>query len=141
MNESDKDEVRYIVCVWCGNWISRGSYSKRKERKLEDADSCKDCRDVAKYTDAPKFRKVSRTHATLGKIECLAWNGDLDDDWNPIDENGELFRPGERICGAKDCIDIHHVITPKKSATDYKLLIAMHEMQEYNKKVRANNGL
>ena len=115
MNETDKDESTQ-ACTRCGALILKAIVSKRRERKDQYADECKDCRDVRKYTETYFFRKVVRTHPKLGKIECLAWSGDIDENWNPIDENGELYRPGERICGAKDCIDIHHVIPPKTRA-------------------------
>lgn len=117
MNESDKDEL-YQACTRCGAWIIRDIVSKRKQRNDQYADECKDCRDVRKYTDTYWLRTVIRQHPTLGRIECLAWNGELDDDWRPIDENGDLYRPGERICGAKDCVSLHHVIAP---ATDAKV--------------------
>jgi hypothetical protein len=43
----------------------------------------------------------------------MAWNGDLDDDWNPIDDDGNLYRAGVRICGAKDCVDLNHIVLDK----------------------------
>jgi hypothetical protein len=136
MNETDKNEL-HQACTRCGAFILKAVVSKRKERKDQYADECKDCRDVRKYTETYFFRKVVRTHPKLGKIECLAWSGDIDDNWNPIDENGELYRPGERICGAKDCIDIHHVIPPKPlTVSDTELILGMHEMQQHNRKVR-----
>jgi hypothetical protein len=136
MNETDKKEL-HQACTRCGAFILKAVVSKRRERKDQYADECKDCRDVRKYTETYFFRKVVRTHPKLGKIECLAWSGDIDDNWNPIDENGELYRPGERICGAKDCIDIHHVIASKVlTVSDTDLILGMHEMQQHNKKIR-----
>ena len=138
MNESDKDEL-YQACTRCGAWIIRDIVSKRKQRNDQNPDECKDCRDVRKYTDTYWLRTVIRQHPTLGKIECLAWNGELDDDWNPIDENGDLYRPGERICGAKDCVSIHHVIEPKPlTVSDTDLILASMEVRKVHerKKVR-----
>lgn len=130
MNESDKDEL-YQACTRCGAWIIRDIVSKRRQRNDQYADECKDCRDVRKYTETYFLRTVIRKHPTLGKIECLAWNGELDDDWNPIDENGDLYRPGERICGAKDCVSIHHVITPKPlTVTDTELILMSMEVRK-----------
>lgn len=111
--DDDKDELRFVACVWCGQWITKKVFLKRQQRKLEDADQCKDCRDVRKYEDIKNFRRSARTSPKLGRVECLAWNGDLDDDWNPVDEDGELYRPGERICGAKDCVDLNHIVAVK----------------------------
>jgi hypothetical protein len=136
MNETDKNEL-HQACTRCGAFILKAVVSKRRERKDQYADECKDCRDVRKYTETYFLRKVVRQHPTLGKIECLAWNGDIDENWNPIDENGELYRPGERICGAKDCVDIHHVIAPEPlTVSDTELILGMHEMQQHNRKVR-----
>jgi hypothetical protein len=130
MNESDKDEL-YQACTRCGAWIIRDIVSKRRQRNDQYADECKDCRDVRKYTETYFLRTVIRKHPTLGKIECLAWNGELDDDWNPIDENGDLYRPGERICGAKDCVSIHHVIPPKPlTVSDTDLILASMEVRK-----------
>jgi hypothetical protein len=42
------------------------------------------------------------------------WTGDLDDNWQPIDEDGQLYRPGERLCGLKDCVKQSHVIETDK---------------------------
>ena len=115
MNESDKDEL-YQACTRCGAWINKDIVSKRRHRNDQNPDECKDCRDVRKYTDTYFLRRVTRKHPKLGKIECLAWNGEVDDDWNPIDENGDLYRPGKRICGAKDCVDLNHVVAAKTRA-------------------------
>jgi hypothetical protein len=137
MNETDKNEL-HQACTRCGAFILKAVVSKRRERKDQYADECKDCRDVRKYTETYFLRKVVRQHPTLGKIECLAWNGDIDENWNPIDENGELYRPGERICGAKDCVDIHHIIAPEVlTVSDTELILGMHEMQQHNRKTRA----
>jgi hypothetical protein len=137
MKDLDKDEALYVPCVWCGREINKDIVCKRKQRKDEQPDQCKDCRDVRKPADTSRFRKVVRTHPKLGKIECRAWNGEIDDNWNPIDENGELYRPGERICGAKDCVDIHHIIAAEPlTVSDTELILGMHEMQQHNRKVR-----
>lgn len=134
MNESDKDEL-YQACTRCGAWIIRDIVSKRKQRNDQYADECKDCRDVRKYTDTYWLRTVIRKHPTLGRIECLAWNGELDDDWNPIDENGDLYRPGERLCGAKDCVSIHHVIEPKPlTVSDTDLILMSMEVRKVHQR-------
>ena len=139
MTVSDKDEL-YQACTRCGAWIVRDVVHKRRQRNDQYADECKDCRDVRKYSETYFLRTVIRKHPTLGKIECLAWNGEIDVNCNPIDDNGELYRPGERLCGAKDCVSIHHVIEPKPlTVSDTELILGMHEMQQHNRKVRAKN--
>jgi hypothetical protein len=111
--DEDRDELRFVACIWCGQWITKKVFAKRQSRQLDDADQCKDCRDVRKYEDSKYFRKTARTSLKLGRIECMAWNGDLDDDWNPIDDDGNLYRAGVRICGAKDCVDLNHIVLDK----------------------------
>jgi hypothetical protein len=36
--------------------------------------------------------------------------GLLDQNLNPIDENGVLFLVGERVCGHKDCVNEAHIV-------------------------------
>jgi hypothetical protein len=38
------------------------------------------------------------------------WTGELNDNWQPITDDGQLYRPGERLCGLKDCVKQAHVI-------------------------------
>jgi hypothetical protein len=137
MNKSDKDEAIYVPCIWCGREINKDIVCKRRHRKDEQPDQCKDCRDVRKFVEPARFRRVSRKHPTLGKIECLAWNGEIDDNWNPIDENGDLYRPGERICGAKDCVDVNHVIAPEPlTVSNIDLILASIEVRSKHTKAR-----
>ena len=44
-----------------------------------------------------------------GSLRCIPHTGDLDSKLRPIDENGSLFMPGERVCGHSDCINPKHV--------------------------------
>jgi len=53
-------------------------------------------------------------HPILGNIECHPYDGELDELWRPINAVGDLYRPGERLCGHKDCINSNHIITPAK---------------------------
>jgi hypothetical protein len=46
------------------------------------------------------------------------WTGELNDNWEPITEDGELYRPGERLCGLKDCVKQAHVIETDAKVTD-----------------------
>lgn len=114
------------------------AFEKRRTRGQNDQDVCKDCRDVATYKQA-EDRKVKKwTHPVLGSIECIIFEGELNDDWLPIDDEGELFRPGERTCGLKDCVKTMHVIPPVvKTVSEIDLIIGLHEAQQYNKRVRA----
>jgi hypothetical protein len=42
------------------------------------------------------------------------WTGELNDNWEPITDDGQLYRPGERLCGLKDCVKQAHVIETDK---------------------------
>lgn len=141
MDIEERNDEQFCICVWCGNWISRYTYAKRKERNLTDLDVCRDCRDVRKAPLFHKNKSVRTNHPELGVLWCYIWAGDLNDDWLPIDDEGNLFMPGERICGLKDCVAEQHVIKPEPiTVSDIDLILGMHEMQQYNKRVRANNG-
>ena len=40
---------------------------------------------------------------------CLPWHGAFDEDDNPLDDAGDLYLPGVRICGHKDCCEPSHI--------------------------------
>jgi hypothetical protein len=65
---------------------------------------CQDCRKTEKRID-------------YGHEEpCVPWHGEFDDDDNPL-RMGRPYRPGERTCGHKDCVQKSHivkVITPEE---------------------------
>lgn len=42
-------------------------------------------------------------------MDCTPYTGELDDLWRPITETGELYLPGNRLCGHKDCINPDHI--------------------------------
>jgi hypothetical protein len=138
MDKEDRNDYQYCQCVWCGNWITKHTYAKRLERKL-DPDVCKDCRDVRKSAGLEKYRRVITQHPELGAMRCSIWYGELNDDWLPIDDDGKLFMPGIRICGMKDCINSEHVIPPKKpQVSDVDLILMSMEVRKKHKKVGQN---
>jgi hypothetical protein len=47
-----------------------------------------------------------------GKLRCEPYEGLVDQELNPIDEQGNLVKPGERICGHKDCMADAHIVLP-----------------------------
>jgi hypothetical protein len=99
-------ENEILYCIRCGQEVTAEQVYKRKLRNTENPEWCRDCRETK--TEIP--RRYKWTHPVLGQIFCLLWDGDLNDDWWPIDENGELVSPGERLCGKKDCVKKEHVI-------------------------------
>jgi hypothetical protein len=40
---------------------------------------------------------------------CRPHHGEFDDDNNPLDDNLNLYRPGKRLCGYRDCIEVTHI--------------------------------
>lgn len=45
---------------------------------------------------------------------CRPHKGPFDGDDNPVDDfTGELYRPGKRLCGNSDCIEIKHIESKK----------------------------
>lgn len=114
MDKQDRSDVEYCACVWCGNWISKDTYQKRLGRKLDDPNVCKDCRDTRKSVSLAKRYEKNWFHPTLGRIYCYLWSDELDEDWQPIDDEGNLYLPGVRICGLKDCVNSNHITATTK---------------------------
>ena len=128
-------EEEHVKCSWCGIAVSMTVVVKRKARNVDDPEACRDCRD--NKVDIQRYKKW--THKTLGLIICHPWSEELDDQWRPIDENGQLVRPGERICGLKDCVKPEHVITPKPvTVSDIDMILMMHEMQQHNRRTKVS---
>lgn len=44
-----------------------------------------------------------------GASRCVPWRGDFDRDDNPM-VHGELFLPGVRACGHRDCVNGLHIV-------------------------------
>jgi hypothetical protein len=80
-----------IVCVRCG----QVSFVPLDKRKRKDG-LCFSCR----------MRPAKTISYGFGK-PCKPWGGEFDRDDNPL-LDGELFMPGERICGHKDCVEVEH---------------------------------
>jgi hypothetical protein len=45
---------------------------------------------------------------------CYPWKGEFDLDDNPINEAGELHRPGHRTCGHRDCVNRTHIMSAER---------------------------
>ena len=45
-----------------------------------------------------------------GKLRCIPHKGRLDQNLNPVDDEGNLIFSGERICGHKDCVNVAHIV-------------------------------
>jgi hypothetical protein len=122
-------ETNFILCKQCGIIVPYGIWYKRKIRNKPDWDHCTDC------NAKPKTKEIS-IHPSLGRIECLPYTGELNDLWQPINAIGDLYLPGERICGKSDCVNKAHIRKIEKPVVDsMDLLLGLIEAQDANKKV------
>jgi hypothetical protein len=66
---------------------------------------------------------------------CLPWHGDFDEQDNPI-QDGEMYRPGIRTCGHRDCVRQSHIVRlkpeSKQSTVDANLLAEIRQIVESN---------
>jgi hypothetical protein len=44
--------------------------------------------------------------------DCISHAGLYDDDDNPLTDSGELYLPGARLCGHRDCVNRSHIQRP-----------------------------
>lgn len=55
-----------------------------------------------------RAKKVQTVHTRKGK--CIPWHGNFAaDEVTPVDDNGDPFLPGVRLCGHNDCCNISHI--------------------------------
>jgi len=129
----DNPEHIFKPCVWCAIPVSVNLITKRVARNAPNPYACRDCRD-----DRIDIQRDKRwRHKTLGIIVCNPWPYELDELWRPITDDGDLYRPGERICGLKDCVRLVHVISPEvPTISDTEMILLMHEMRGHNPKAR-----
>jgi hypothetical protein len=130
-NIESTDETNYIFCDNCGQIIPYSTWAKRKKRAKANWRECLDC------TSKP-VRAIIWNHPVLGKLYCHPYDGELNELWQPINAVGDLYRPGERICGYKDCVNSNHIKPfEKKTISDQDLFWGLVEAQAINKKVDA----
>jgi hypothetical protein len=84
-----------MTCSRCGADSDYERMAKRRERGLPLL--CPSC--------CAKPSKVIRTK--YGR--CRPHQGKFDDHDNPLDEAGNLYRPGPRLCGMRDCVEQAHI--------------------------------
>jgi len=127
----DRPETSFIFCRQCGMIISYEVWYKRKIRNNHNWDHCRDC--IA----TPRKVEVS-VHPSLGRIECIPHVGEVNESWQPLNAVGDLYLPGLRICGHKDCVNRNHIRQPEpKTISDLDLLLGLAEIQDFNRKARA----
>jgi hypothetical protein len=82
-----------VECRRCGfRWVVNAEKRGRKDLL------CQSCR-----------IKPAKT-IQYGKLKCSPHQGQLDPDLNPVDDNGDLLLPGERVCLHKDCVNPAHIV-------------------------------
>ena len=119
-----------MFCERCGQIIPKSTWEKAKSRNKPDWDHCQDCKATPK-------QKLVVNHPILGRIECIPYIGELDELWRPINAVGDLYKPGERICGHKDCINSRHIITPPKPVvSDLDMILMSSEIRQQDKRAR-----
>ena len=119
-----------IFCVRCGQIVPRTTWEKAKSRNKPDWDHCQDCK-------ATPRQCIKWLHPILGKIECHPYDGEVDELWRPINAVGDLYRPGERLCGHKDCINSRHIVAPPKPViSDIERILMSSEIRRQDKRAR-----
>lgn len=71
--------------------------ANQRERRGRDLWGCLEC----------QAGKKTRLKTAYGL--CMPYQGEIDDDNRPITDSGELYRPGVRLCGYSDCINLDHI--------------------------------
>lgn len=84
-------------CERCGVEMDSAIIHKREVRGIYDK-RCSDCR-------MKPSRKIN-----YEDDYCMPHKGELDAEFNPIDNKGRPYLPGLRTCGHKDCIRKTHII-------------------------------
>jgi hypothetical protein len=63
---------------------------------------------------------------------CNPWIGEVNDNFNPIDRRGNLYMPGVRICGFKDCVNKNHIIPAVKNLETERLDISYRTGKKFH---------
>lgn len=84
-----------MICRTCGYNDTSNAMEKRVERG--GSQECASC------TAKPAVTIKSAYGV------CRPWRGDFDDNDNPLDTKGRLYRPGIRLCGNRDCVARNHI--------------------------------
>jgi hypothetical protein len=84
-------------CERCGCEMTEVVVLARRKRG-KDLWGCAQCRGG----------KQARVKTAFGL--CQPHQGLFDDDDNPLDKFGRLYRPGVRLCGYRDCVAVDHLV-------------------------------
>lgn len=83
-------------CTRCGCFMKDDTANQRLQRG-RDLWGCQECQAGKQTTLKTKYGI------------CTPHQGELDDDNRPITARGDLYRPGVRLCGYSDCINLDHI--------------------------------
>lgn len=106
-----------MICRTCGYNDTSNAIEKRVERG--GSQECASC--------------TARPAVTI-KTDygvCRPWRGDFDDDDNPLDARGRLYRPGRRLCGNRDCVARNHIDTTQITLVEVEYLEAERNSISY----------
>ena len=123
MDKKHISKANDIVCANCGQDIPSNVWAKRKERGRHDWKQCTDC-------TAKPIEKITVHHPALGQIQCYPHKGEVNELWQPLDALGNLYRPGVRLCGNKDCVNTAHIEKPKvPTVSDLDIILMSMEVR------------
>jgi hypothetical protein len=129
MDKRHNSRLNDIICITCGQTVAENIWAKRKARGRADWDHCVDC-------TAKPLSKMTVHHPALGQIQCYPHKGEVNDLWQPLDDSGQLYRPGVRLCGFKDCVNSNHIAKASvDSLTELDLMLLSVEFNARRRKV------
>jgi hypothetical protein len=118
-----------IFCIGCGRAVPANIWAKRKQRGRHDWDHCVDC-------TATPTAKITVHHPALGQIQCYPHKGEVNELWQPLDVLGDLYRPGVRLCGNKDCVNTAHIEKPQVvTVSDLDIILMSTEVRAKHRRV------
>lgn len=121
-----------LVCERCGNKEYRDPEKAGRRR--------------SPYCSSCNAKPASTVLTAYGK--CRPHKGQFDANDNPINEYGDLYRPGKRLCGYRDCIEKTHIEVERRkpgrkakpkydpslpTADPYETIMAINEWQNWNR--------
>lgn len=86
-----------MPCERCG-WVMSVIAAEARLKRGKSLWGCSQCM-------AGKAERVKTAYGL-----CQPHQGDFDDDDNPLDKLGRLYRPGVRLCGYRDCVAVEHLV-------------------------------
>lgn len=105
-------DIQWTNCQ-CDRCGVKYTISSRRPGKSDYCSSC-----IAKPTE----------RITYSGAYCIAWHGQFDEQDNPV-KNNQLYRPGVRTCGHRDCVRVSHIEPDVKPKLETVFKHSFAEMQ------------